>query len=247
MTSFPLAVRAPGATAPSASPIRTQIRDLIYRVAGIFQANNKLGLLQERCHKRMQVLGIASLRDYYECLTVKPMRQAELVSLLNVITVGETCFFRNRAQLDAIQKIALPRIIEAKSKLSPQQLRIWSAGCSTGEEPYTLSMILLEEFQARLQGWTVEILGTDLNERSIAHAKAGSYGEHSTRNLDARFRSKYFNAQENKLCVKPEVQSRVNFSRLNLLDDARVVFLKGMDSILCCNVLIYFDAVSKKE
>jgi len=78
MTSFPLAVRAPGATAPSASPILTQIRDLIYRVAGIFQANNKLGLLQERCHKRMQVLGIASLRDYYECLTVKPMRQAEL-------------------------------------------------------------------------------------------------------------------------------------------------------------------------
>ncbi len=106
MTCFPSAVRAPGATAPSASPILTQIRDLIYRVAGIFQADNKLGLLQERCQKRMQVLGIASLRDYYECLTVKPMRQAELVSLLNVITVGETCFFRNRAQLDAIQKIA---------------------------------------------------------------------------------------------------------------------------------------------
>ena len=148
-------------------------------MAGIFQADNKLGLLQERCQKRMQVLGIASLRDYYECSTVKPCGRPNSSVLLNVITVGETCFFRNRPQLDAIQKIALPRIIEAKSKLSPQQLRIWSAGCSTREEPYTLAMILLEEFQAP-QGWTVEILGTDLNERSITHAKAGSYGaQHS--------------------------------------------------------------------
>jgi chemotaxis response regulator CheB len=194
MTCLPSAARQSGANALPASLILTQIRDLIYRVAGIFQADSKLGLLQERCQKRMQVLGIASLRDYYECLTVKPMRQAELVSLLNVITVGKTCFFRNRAQLDAVQKIALPRIIEAKSKLCLQQLRIWSAGCSTGEEPYTLAMILLEEFQAQIQGWTVEILGTDLNERFIAYAKAGSYGEPSIRNLDAHFRGKYFNA-----------------------------------------------------
>ena|SRR5438132_11517958 len=120
------------------------------------------------------------------------MRQAELVSFAECDYSRENLFLSNRPQLDAIQKIALPRIIEAKSKLSPQQLRIWSAGCSTGEEPYTLAMILLEEFQAQLQGWTVEILGTDLNERSITHAKAGSYGEHSTRNLDARFRSRYF-------------------------------------------------------
>ena len=94
MTCLPSAARQSGANALPASLILTQIRDLIYRVAGIFQADSKLGLLQERCQKRMQVLGIASLRDYYECLTVKPCGRPNSSVLLNVITVGKTCFFR---------------------------------------------------------------------------------------------------------------------------------------------------------
>jgi len=205
---------------------------LIYRVAGIFQADNKLRLLEDRCQKRMHALGVSTLRDYYECLTVKPIRQAELVSLLNEITIGETCFFRNRPQLDAIRKIVLPKIIEAKGKMGLPKLRIWSAGCSTGEEPYTLVM-LLEESQGQLKGWTTEILATDLNERSIAHAKAASYGDYSTRNIEPHFRNKYFTVHGERLRVKPDVQANVNFSRLNLLDDARIMFMKGVDLILC--------------
>jgi len=224
-----------------------QIRDLIYKIAGIFQADNKLRLLEDRCQKRMKALGIPTLHDYFDCLTIKPIRQAEMVSLLNEITIGETCFFRNPPQIDAIRKIVLPRIIEAKSKLALRQLRIWSAGCSTGEEPYTVAMMLLEEQASQLKGWTTEILATDLNERSIAHAKAGSYGDYSTRNVEPLFRAKYFLISGDKLRVKPEVQSAVNFSRLNLLEDARMLFTKGVDLILCCNVLIYFDAVSKKR
>jgi len=224
-----------------------QIRDLIYKIAGIFQADNKLRLLEDRCQKRMKALGIPTLHDYSDCLTIKPIRQAEMVSLLNEITIGETCFFRNPPQIDAIRKIVLPRIIEAKSKLALRQLRIWSAGCSTGEEPYTVAMMLLEEQASQLKGWTTEILATDLNERSIAHAKAGSYGDYSTRNVEPLFRAKYFLISGDKLRVKPEVQSAVNFSRLNLLEDARMLFTKGVDLILCCNVLIYFDAVSKKR
>jgi chemotaxis protein methyltransferase CheR len=224
-----------------------QIRDLIYKIAGIFQADNKLRLLEDRCQKRMKALGIPTLRDYFDCLTIKPIRQAEMVSLLNEITIGETCFFRNPPQIDAIRKIVLPKIIEAKSKLALRQLRIWSAGCSTGEEPYTLAMMLLEEQASQLKGWTTEILATDLNERSIAHAKAGSYGDYSTRNVKPLFRDKYFLISGDKLRVKPEVQSAVTFSRLNLLEDARMLFVKGVDLILCCNVLIYFDAFSKKR
>src|SRR5438046_400746 len=112
---------------------------------------------------------------------------------------------------------------------------------------YTLAMMLLEEQGSQLKGWTMEILATDLNERSIAHAKAGSYGDYSTRNVDPLFRGKYFLISGDKLRVKPEVQSAVSFSRLNLLEDARMLFMKGVDLILCCNVLIYFDAVSKKR
>ena len=247
MSLFPSGAAGSAAAAGAAVDPLIQIRDLIYKIAGIFQADNKLRLLEDRCQRRMKALGIPTLRDYFDCLTIKPIRQAEMVSLLNEITIGETCFFRNPPQIDAIRKIVLPRIIEAKSKLALRQLRIWSAGCSTGEEPYTLAMMLLEEQASQLKGWTTEILATDLNERSIAHAKAGSYGDYSTRNVESLFRGKYFLISGDKLRVKPEVQSAVTFSRLNLLEDARMLFMKGVDLILCCNVLIYFDAVSKKR
>jgi chemotaxis protein methyltransferase CheR len=195
----------------------------------------------------MKALGVATLGAYYGCLTVNSMRQAEMVSLLNEITIGETYFFRNRPQLDAIRKIVLPAIIEAKSKIGQTRLRIWSAGCSTGEEPFTLSMMLLEESHDRLKGWTTEILATDLNERSIAHAKAGCYGEYSTRNLDPHFRNKYFRVADDKLQLQPEVKNNVIFSRLNLLDNSRMLFAQNIDLILCCNVLIYFDTTSKRR
>src|SRR5581483_5113482 len=229
------------------SPHLVQIRDVIYQVAGIFQPDNKLRTLEDRCSKRMQVLGVSTLHDYYECLTIKPIRQAEMVSLLNEITIGETCFFRNQPQLEALRNIVLTRIVEARAKLSLKHLRIWSAGCSTGEEPYTLSMMLLEETAAKLKGWTFEIIATDLNERSVAHAKQGLYGEYSTRNLTPYFKSKYFLSRGEGLQVNPDVKARVNISRVNMLDNARMAFMKGIDVILCCNVLIYFDVLSKRR
>jgi chemotaxis protein methyltransferase CheR len=249
ITSSPLTLGTASVNATSTSDPLIPIRDLIYKTAGIFQADNKLQLLERHCNKRMKALGVPTLADYYSCLTVNPMHQAEMASLLNEITIGETFFFRNRPQLDAIRKIVLPTIIDAKSRLKIGQtpLRIWSAGCSTGEEPFTLSMMLLDETQETLQGRGAEIIATDLNERSIAYAKAGCYADHSTRNLDPHFRNKYFNISGDKLQVKPEVQANVSFSRLNLLDDARMLFAKRMDLILCSNVLIYFDAASKKR
>jgi chemotaxis protein methyltransferase CheR len=241
------AVKKIDSTLAAPDPQLIRIRDLVYQVAGIFQPDNKLRMLEDRCGKRMQVLGVASLRDYYECLTVKPIRQAELVALLNEITIGETCFFRNQPQLDALRNVVLPQIIEARAKLPLRHLRLWSAACSTGEEPYTLSMLLLEETAGRLKGWTFEILATDLNERSIAHAKLGSYGDYSTRNVSAYFRQKYFVERGENLHIRPEVQTRVSFSRLNFLDNARMSFMKGLDLIMCCNALIYFDGASKRH
>jgi chemotaxis protein methyltransferase CheR len=224
-----------------------QIRDLIYQVAGIFQADNKLSLLEDRCNKRMFALGVPSLRDYYDCLTVKPIRQTELVNLLNEITIGETCFFRNQPQLDALRNIVLPRIVEARVKLALRHFRIWSAACSTGEEPYTLSMIMLEELAGKLKGWTYEIIATDLNERSITHARNGLYDAYSTRNLSSYFRQNFFKASGNELQVNSNVKEKVTFNRVNFLDNARMAFIKGLDVIFCCNALIYFDLASKKR
>jgi chemotaxis protein methyltransferase CheR len=246
VTPAPSLQPSPSAAGPP-EPDLVRIRDLIYRVAGIFHPDNKLRLLQERCGRRMKELRVQTLREYFECLTIRPIRQAELIAVLNEITIGETCFFRSQPQLDAFRRIVIPNILQAKSKLPLRRLRIWSAGCSTGEEPYSLRMLLLEEAESRLKGWTVEILATDLNQRSLAHAAAAVYGSYSTRNLTPLYRQKYFLPVGDQLRVDPGACTNITFSRLNLSDDARMTFMKGMDAIFCCNVLIYFDLVSKQR
>lgn len=228
-------------------PDLIRIRDLVYQVAGIFHPDSKLRLLHDRCGRRMKELQTQTLREYFEHLTIRPSRQTELVALLNEITIGETYFFRNQPQLDALQQIVIPKILEAKSKLPLRRLRVWSAGCSTGEEPYTLSMVFLEEAQRRLKDWTIEILATDLNERSLAHAKNAVFGAYSTRHLTPYFRQKYFTSVNEQLQVQPSVRNLVAFSRLNLSDDARMTFMKSLDVVFCCNVLIYFDLASKRR
>jgi chemotaxis protein methyltransferase CheR len=228
------------------SPYIARIRDLIYQEAGILYADNRLRTLQERCEKRMGEAGALSLQTYFEHLTVGPARRSEINSLLNNITVGETCFFRNQPQLDALRRIVLPRVVEAQSKTQLRRIRMWSAGCSTGEEPYTLAMLALEEKTGILKDCTVDIQATDLNEVSLEHANKGLYGDYSVRNLTPYFRQKYFTPSGNCLQVNPSVQALVTFSRVNLFDPARVLFMKAMDVIFCCNVLIYFDSASKK-
>jgi chemotaxis protein methyltransferase CheR len=228
-------------------PDLVRIRDLIYEVAGIFHPDNKLRLLQDRCSRRMNELKTQTLREYLECLTIRPIRQAELIALLNEITIGETCFCRNQPQLDALRQIVIPNILQAKSDLPLHRLRIWSAGCSTGEEPYTLRMLLLDEASSLLKDWSVEILATDLNERSLAHAEEAVYGNYSTRNLTPAYRNKHFLPHGDQLQVNLAARTNISFSRLNLSDDARMTFMKSMDAIFCCNVLIYFDLASKRR
>jgi chemotaxis protein methyltransferase CheR len=240
-TQAPLALEGPP------DPDLVRIRDLIYQIAGIFHPDNKLRLLLDRCGRRMKELKTPTLREYIECLTVKPSRQAELVALLNEITIGETCFFRNQPQLEALRQIVIPKIIAAKSSQPQRKLRIWSAGCSTGEEPYSLSMLALEEAHGRLKDWVVEIMATDLNERSLAHAKSALYGSYSTRNVTAYYRQKYFSTVGDQLQVQNSARNGITFSRLNLSDDARMTFMKSLDLVFCCNVLIYFDLASKKR
>lgn len=245
MTTAPLSP-GPGTEGPP-DPELMRIRDVIYHAAGIFHPDNKLRLLQDRCGRRMKELKVPTLREYSDCLTGRPNRQVELVALLNEITIGETSFFRNQPQLDALRRVVIPNILNAKSHLPIRKLRVWSAGCSTGEEPYTLRMLMLEEAVRELKDWSIEILATDLNERSLAHAQGGIYGTYSTRNLTPTYRNKYFLPQEDKLQVNAVARSNISFSRLNLSDDSRMTFMKSMDAIFCCNVLIYFDLASKRR
>jgi chemotaxis protein methyltransferase CheR len=241
-------VAPPAKSGELLDPVYRQIRDLVYKVSGIYKAEEKLYLLAAGCERRMKQLETKSPREYWEHLTAHPSRDGEMRQLLNEITIGETCLFRSQPQLDALRKVILPEIVGEKTKQITKRLRIWSAGCSTGEEPYTLAMNMLEESTLLLKGWTVEILATDLNDHSIETAKAGIYGDYALRSTPEVFKRKYFSpVDEKKLQVQPEVKKLITFSRLNLQDDSRMLFMKGMDVIFCCNVLIYFDGPSKAK
>jgi len=239
---------APTKAEVAVDPVLRQIRDLVYQVSGIYKAEDKLYLLADGCGRRMKRLNVRTQREYWNHLTLQPKRDGELRQLLNEITIGETCLFRSQPQLDALRKVILPEIVAETSKQITKRLRIWSAGCSTGEESYTLAMSMLEERQRLLKGWTVEIVATDLNDRSLEAAKAGVYGDYALRSTTDYFKRKYFSAVgENKLEVRPEVKKLITFSRLNLQDNSKMLFMKGMDLIFCCNVLIYFDGASKAK
>jgi chemotaxis protein methyltransferase CheR len=229
-------------------PAYLKIRDLIYRISGIYHAEEKLYLLTTRCGRRMVALGVASPSEYLEHLTTRGNRDAELRLLLNEITIGETYMFRHPAQLDAMRNVILPQILQTKGPFGLKRVRFWCAGCSTGEEPHTLAMFLLEEKDKLLAGWTFDILATDLNDNSLEAARAGIYGEYALRSTSDALRRKYFkDVGDKKLQANDVLKAPIRFDRINLSDDTKMLFQKGMDIIFCCNVLIYFDLASKRR
>jgi chemotaxis protein methyltransferase CheR len=229
-------------------PAYLKIRDLIYEISGIYQPEEKLYLLASRCARRMGVVNAKTPAEYLSQLTTRANREAELRSLLNEITIGETYMFRSPPQLAALRTVILPELLKSKNAMGFKRLRLWSAGCSTGEEPYTLAMFLLEESANLLAGWTFDILATDLNDNSLTVAKAGIYGEYSLRSTSELMRKKYFKPHDEKrLQATDQLKSLIRFERVNLSDDSKMIFLKGLDLIFCCNVLIYFDLNSKRR
>lgn len=225
-----------------------KIRDVIYQISGIYQPDEKLYLLASRVARRMCAVKAKSPAEYLEQITLRGNREAELRLLLNEVTIGETYMFRSPPQLEALRNVILPQIVAAKTAMGFRRLRLWNAGCSTGEEPYTLAMFLLEESAKLLTGWTFDILATDLNDHSLAAAKAGIYGEYALRSTSELLRKKYFYPHDEKhLKVSDQLKALVRFERVNLNDDSKMTFLKGIDIIFCCNVLIYFDLASKRK
>ena len=231
---------------PLTEPELKLLQTLVYQECGMYFDERRTHFLRDRLQRRLKTCQMDSFYSYYRLLTSREGKQ-ELVALLENLTVNETSFFRIRPQLELFQKYVLETILKRKQERRDFTLRIWSAGCSTGEEPYTLRMLLLEEANGLLRDWSVEILATDLNERSLAHAKEAVYGNYSTRNLTPAYRNRYFLPRGDHLQVNPLARSNISFSRLNLSEDSRMMFMKSMDAIFCCNVLIYFDLASKRR
>jgi chemotaxis protein methyltransferase CheR len=164
---------SPFKAAEPIDPVYRQVRDLVYKVSGIYNAEEKLYLLVDGCAKRIKELKLRNVRDYLDQLAAHPGRDGELRHLLNELTIGETCLFRSMPQIDAVRKVILPELANDRMRQSVKRLRIWSAGCSAGEEAYTLAMIMMEESEGLLKGWQVEIFATDLNDRSVEISSGG--------------------------------------------------------------------------
>lgn len=223
-----------------------QLRDFIYNICGMYFHSTKKYFLESRLTRRMEATGTKSYQDYYQLL--KSFRGGEeLKFLMDEITTNETYFFRNVPQLNALETKLLPEIVETKNKMGFRKLRIWSAGSSSGEEAYTLSMILLEKRVGLLKDWIIEIIGTDINETVISQAKEGTYNAYSVRNIPEPYKRKYIREDGGKFILSPDVKKFVTFNKLNLYDDSKMIFMKSFDLIFCANVLIYFDTASKSK
>ncbi len=219
------------------------IRDFVRDHCGIYFVDESRYLLERRLSRRIRTQNLSDFREYYRYLLYHKDREAELASIIDVITNNETYFFREQNQLRAFSEEILPELKETNK--DKKRLRIWSAGCSTGEEPYTVAMLISET--GLFNGWSIEIFGSDINQRVLQVARSGIYRKNSFRTTEPYFQRKYFKAEEDAYRISDTVKQYVNFSHLNLLDPFKVKLMGQMDVIFCRNVLIYFDHPSRRK
>ncbi|HEX5751312.1 MAG TPA: protein-glutamate O-methyltransferase [Archangium sp.] len=222
-------------------------QELVYREAGIFLAPVKKALLAARLSSRLRALGLESFAAYFHYV-VTPGHEDERVRMLDCICTNETHFFREPAHFDFLTRRVFPEWKEqAVRGRRTRSIRVWSAACSTGEEPYSLAMVLLTNFPPG-SGWDVEVLATDLSTRALERARAGLWPIEKSQEIPPEhlraFMLKGVRSQEGRMQVGPLLRSVVRFERLNLHAE-HYPGVGSFDLLFCRNVLIYFDPASK--
>jgi len=220
----------------------TAISELTYRVCGINLQSGKQGLVKTRLAKRLQTVGASDFDAYLEYLQ-DDASGAEMVAMLDALTTNKTSFFRENQHFDYLRREVLPPLVGSSSPL-----RIWSAGCSTGEEPYTLALLLHEEVP-NLKQRNARILATDISTRVLAKAREGVYDEAVVRDIPPHLLGKHFTCVRTSapraFRVSGELQSLIRFARLNLMEPWP---MRGpFDVIFCRNVMIYFDRPTQQR
>ncbi|MDA8083799.1 MAG: protein-glutamate O-methyltransferase CheR [Nitrospiraceae bacterium] len=228
---------------PLSEDVFRLIRDIIRDYCGLYFDDSSKYLIEKRLSRRVKNHHLKDFRDYYRFIRYDKNAEVELPAIMDILTVNETYFFREQNQLRAFSEEILDELRERNA--STRTLRIWSAGCSTGEEPYTISMLINET--GFFRGWDIEVHGSDINQRVLQTGRRGSYRKNSFRTTEPYFITKYFIDEDGQLRINDEIKKNVTFSYLNLLDPFRTRFLGKMDVIFCRNVLIYFDTASRKR
>ncbi len=222
-----------------------RFRKLISQASGIFFDRGKWEILRLGLSDRAQAAGADSLADYYDLLTTKPDREEELRRLLEHVSVQETQFFRNLPQFDALRKYIIPELIRRKAG-AHRTIRMWSAGCSTGQEVYSLAMSMLD-VMPDMSAWNISIIGTDLNQHALDVAKRGWYPEKHMTGLDRLHIESYMKQVDGGYRVNDAVRDMVGFQRMNLVTDPLPIIEIGTcDIIFCRNVIIYFTHETAK-
>ena len=219
------------------------LRDLVYEHAGLVYDESALTLFDRRLGERLEALGLPSYQAYYKYLRFDARNQQEMEECIERLTTKETYFFRQEYQLRAFQSELLPRLEEANSR--SRRLLVWSAGCSSGEEAYTLAALILES--GRFDGWDVRVIGTDLSKACVTHARRGVYQPSSLRATSARDKARYFLEMDDGFHVHDSVKKLCQFGQMNLFDVGRGNLVGRVDAVFCRNVLIYFDVRSRKR
>ena len=220
-----------------------QFSAFIYDKVGIKLTSAKQTMPEARLQKRLKTLGIDTFEAYRDFVFSADGHRTELIHLIDVVTTNKTDFFREPSHFDYLTKTALPAIIRSRGDCLRQPLRIWSAGCSSGEEPYTMAMVL-SEFAAEHDAFRFTVLASDISTRILDTARTAVYPEDRVDAVASNFKKKYLLRSKDRsrslVRICPQLRALITFRRINFMDEDLGVADK-MDVIFCRNVVIYFD------
>lgn len=240
----------PATPRPNFSPeFLDQTRELLQTKTGIVLQNNQIHLLTQYLNKVYEKESTESYQKYLNNLLQLPITSYEFENLIAALTIGESFFFRNQAQIDFLYQNWLPQLIAKRRAVKHRTITIWSAGCSEGQEIYTIA-ILLKELIPDLEKWRCYLLGTDINTASLAKAVTGCYTSFALRQTPNRFKERYFKPYDTCYQLHPSVMKMVNFRYQNLVYEPKLGELlpaHSTDLILCRNVFIYFNENTIKK
>lgn len=218
---------------------------LLERVSGISYTTGKEYLIESRLNELALSLGYKDLNDFYQSIVKKGVDSKVLNEIIDALTTNETYFFRDLHPFETLKGHILPELFKKKER--DKKINIWSAACSTGQEPYSIAMLLLEHFSLYLKNYKINILATDISQKCLEKAEKGIYNQiEINRGLPITFLVKYFKQDGAHWCIDEKVKKMVKFQKLNLLEAATRLFEK-FDIIFCRYVLIYFSDETKKK
>ncbi len=225
------------------------IRELVYSESGIKLSKEKKELVKSRLTKRLRKYGFHTFKEYYKYVTAIDKTGSELICLIDCISTNKTEFFREKAHFDFLNEKILPDLIKEKSKRGAYKLRGWSAGCSTGEEPFTIAITVYDHLDVPSM-WDARILATDISTRVLEKAKQGVYEKEKLEGLPQEIIKTHFVCSKETNTtyykVKEHLMKMIFFGRLNFMDD-QFPFKGQFDFIFCRNVMIYFDKATQGE